>query len=638
MHQIGQGRLDLLLGLRIDVGGGLVEQDQVRIPGKCPGDGQQLPFAAGDGAAAFGQNRIEASRKAFDQAAALGGLDDPLKFPVGHPALPQGDVLPDGGRKQKRVLGDQGEPFPVLRYGDLRQHPAVDPDPSPGRIVKACEQVHQGGFPRPGGSHDGQRLSGLQRQGDLRKDRLALHVGKPDPLQFDPAEAESAGGPIGGRGREPFFGVEQQKDPLGRRHGVLHHIVFFGDVPNRPEKHPHVGNKGDQCAEGDRLAQHPPAAGIDDQRHGGRPQHFDHRHEDRKDPDLLHTGLVISVVQDLEPGKIGGLLSEELDDGDAADGLGKLGVDFGQLDPQIPEHVPGHSRKAKGGESHQRQHREGDQGKPDVDAQQHRGDSHQQKQVLEHEHDNRGKQLVHVLHVVGDPGDEPAGGISAEKGNRQGLDVVEEGHAKIVQDPLAPVFEDHDLKKIQGEVGHDHRQQYRGCEGDAGKVRAANRFEFLPVQIRHRIEPDLGPISVPLKQVGMLPDHLCRLRAGKVDLVNACLPSAGFCDPVRHWRDDVPVDGDFGHIRQGQIEEGDEHNQCDGGGKHEAVGNRKRQQPSQQFQVVWLAQRLFLEVAVVEPHVKTPLRAAGACRCAHKTRRKPPVSHGNRPRRYCRLP
>ena len=58
-QQFFKGLLYLQLCLRIDVGRCFIEQNQLGVAGKCPGDGDQLSLSTGYGRTAFGQNGIK---------------------------------------------------------------------------------------------------------------------------------------------------------------------------------------------------------------------------------------------------------------------------------------------------------------------------------------------------------------------------------------------------------------------------------------------------------------------------------------------------------------------------------------------------------------------------------------------------
>ncbi len=119
-----------------DVEGGhrLVEQQQPRLGGQGPGDGDALGLTAGDLAGPpVGQVRGARPRSSQRSAASCGG-----RAPGARAARPEGDVVAHVEvREQQRLLGEQRD-LPVVRAPRARrpppppgQHPVVEHDAAP---------------------------------------------------------------------------------------------------------------------------------------------------------------------------------------------------------------------------------------------------------------------------------------------------------------------------------------------------------------------------------------------------------------------------------------------------------------------------------------------------------------------------
>ena len=61
---------------------------------------------------------------------------------------------------------------------DVVDADAVIVDLSVGNVIKAVDQVRDGGLARAGGSHKGQLLSRLCKERDIMENRLSLLIGK----------------------------------------------------------------------------------------------------------------------------------------------------------------------------------------------------------------------------------------------------------------------------------------------------------------------------------------------------------------------------------------------------------------------------------------------------------------------------
>ena len=177
-------------------------------------------------------------------------------------------------------------------------------------------------------------------------------------------------------------------------------------------------------------------------------------------------------------------------------------------------------------------------------------------------------------------------------------------HAQVVHHPLAGVFHDHRLGEIEEEVQDHQHHENRGEPRQTRQVVAAQLGQVRrrePGQVR---EGDAGGVPVDPGNPGVFADHRGGGRVGEVDAqvpLGRRRPRAGVRGACGR-RDDVAVDGELGHIRQGQVEERDQHHQADRTRHQAAVRPGEGAQPPQQLEVVGFAQAGLFEVVLIRPH------------------------------------
>ena len=77
-HQCLHSLLYRQFGCGVDVGSGFIEEDQLGVPCKSPGNRNKLAFAAGYGSTAFAQDGVQPLGQSVDQGPAVGSIDDKL--------------------------------------------------------------------------------------------------------------------------------------------------------------------------------------------------------------------------------------------------------------------------------------------------------------------------------------------------------------------------------------------------------------------------------------------------------------------------------------------------------------------------------------------------------------------------------
>lgn len=109
MGQLRDSLHQLLLVLRVHVGGGLVQNDDGRILHDGPGDGNALPLAAGKRRAALTDDGIKALRQRHDKVIAACFFRRSLYLLHGGVGLSKADIVGNGVREQIDPLEHEGE-------------------------------------------------------------------------------------------------------------------------------------------------------------------------------------------------------------------------------------------------------------------------------------------------------------------------------------------------------------------------------------------------------------------------------------------------------------------------------------------------------------------------------------------------
>ena len=99
----------LRLGLEVEVGGGLVEDQHPGVGEEGPGQGDELALARGQGLAPFVHDGVETVGHALDDVGQAHPVDRLVDLLVGGLGSCEGDVVADGAREQERLLGNHAE-------------------------------------------------------------------------------------------------------------------------------------------------------------------------------------------------------------------------------------------------------------------------------------------------------------------------------------------------------------------------------------------------------------------------------------------------------------------------------------------------------------------------------------------------
>lgn len=123
----GQVGVDADLGDRVEVAGGLVEDQYGGAAGQCPGQCQALPLPAGQACAVLGQPGGIAERGRGDLVVQAGQPGRALDVAGRDARVVQGDVLLDGAAEDERFLDVRRSPPGPVPRGIPRLAACADP-------------------------------------------------------------------------------------------------------------------------------------------------------------------------------------------------------------------------------------------------------------------------------------------------------------------------------------------------------------------------------------------------------------------------------------------------------------------------------------------------------------------------------
>src|SRR5215470_10720308 len=127
-QQVGQGGLDVVFGEAVQVGGGLVQNDDLRVAQDDPGDRQPLFFPAGQPVATLADDSVVAVGQGADELVQVRRLRGAGQVGVAGTGAGVAQVVGDRGVKQEGVLEHHAQLGRERGSGDLAQVGAVDQD------------------------------------------------------------------------------------------------------------------------------------------------------------------------------------------------------------------------------------------------------------------------------------------------------------------------------------------------------------------------------------------------------------------------------------------------------------------------------------------------------------------------------
>jgi hypothetical protein len=167
VHEVVQGLLDEHFGFGIELGSGLVENQNRSILEQCAGDGEALALAAGEALAAVADLRLIALGKLGDEIVGQRGLGSGNHARFGQVGAAVAQIVPDRIVEEDGFLGDDGHLFAEGAQGDVANVVAVDAHAAGNRGVKSREKIDQGGLAGAAGTDDGNHRAG--RDADVKR-------------------------------------------------------------------------------------------------------------------------------------------------------------------------------------------------------------------------------------------------------------------------------------------------------------------------------------------------------------------------------------------------------------------------------------------------------------------------------------
>ncbi len=469
-HQEGQALLDEGLGLGVEGGRGLVQDEDPRIRDERPREAEKLALAERQVAALLLEHGVVAVRKLDDEVMRPHGARGPLDLRLRRAGRPVADVLEHGAGEQEGILQHHGD---VPAEGALRvvaHVAAVDHNRAGGDIVEAVQQRRDAGLAGPGRAHQRHRLARRHLEAHVVQHRVVLRIAEGDVAELDGAPDRRRVGGAGAVGDGERH-VEHLEDALARRHRALHHAVLDGQRADRVEEPLHVEQEGDHHADREAAVEHLRAAEEHDDAHRGAGQGIDRGHHDLRVFRGLEMGLQVLarlVVVEIE---IDRLAAHALDGAHGVNALGERAVGDriglarpaeGFPRPRQPDHADQEER---------RHDRQGDDTELEIERQHDDDDADQQHQVAEHG-DRVLQEFLQRVHVALEAGHHAPDLRLVHEGERDMLQVGEHGVSQVEDDLLASDRDQAVLHPGRGVVhdddgreDRDRQQQGRSAAG-----------------------------------------------------------------------------------------------------------------------------------------------------------------------------
>ena len=171
---------DAQLGVGVDAGGGLIEDEDARVVSKGAGEVDELLLAGGERVTALEDGLVELAGQGVNEIEDIDVACCAAQVGVCDGVVAEADIFRDGAGEEKRILQNDGEVPAEFGEVVLAQVNAIDEDLSGGDVVEAHHEAGEGGFAGAGVADDGDGLSGLDGEGDVFEDPLdVLDGGEP---------------------------------------------------------------------------------------------------------------------------------------------------------------------------------------------------------------------------------------------------------------------------------------------------------------------------------------------------------------------------------------------------------------------------------------------------------------------------
>ncbi len=175
----------------IQVGGGLVHDEDRGVFEEGAGDGDALNLPAGEAHAAFADYGLIAVRQLADEIVRVGHGGGGVDLLAGGIAPAIEDILPDGAGEEHRLLRHDADGAAQRFERRLADVLPVDENAPLLHVVEARQDIHQRGFARAALPHQHHAPAGLHFQVDVAEGdhRVVAGIGEGDMLEGDSGRA-----------------------------------------------------------------------------------------------------------------------------------------------------------------------------------------------------------------------------------------------------------------------------------------------------------------------------------------------------------------------------------------------------------------------------------------------------------------
>src|SRR6185437_2094052 len=470
----GEGFANFELGVGVHAGGGFVEDQDRGIRRKSAGEVDQLLLAGREAGAALAQLGLIATGQGGQEILEIGVALGEADLLVGDGVIVHADVFGYGSSEQVRILQHDAEALAELAQVPLAQVQAVEKDAALLDVIEAQEEAGDGGLAGARMPDNRQARAGLGDEADVAQDPILALVGEPDVVELD-AASRGEGRTRNRRGLEGDGSVEQFENALGAGHRGLQVVVLIAQILDGAEEALNILDKGEDNADGERAVHDAQAAEPEHEGHRQDAEKLDHRVVDGVGEDGADPGITVLAVDLAELLKGALLAVVGLHHRDAGDVLLHEDVDPGHKEANLAIALAHGGAEEVGGNGDGRQDPQSDERKLPIEADHHHDDHGEDEDVVE-ERDQGGRNgVVEHFDVVGDAGDEAAGGILVEERNGKALQMAEDLLAQVVHRALAHRLHGVGLAEIEDEADAQNRK-IQDAEGGHAAQRIAGKI------------------------------------------------------------------------------------------------------------------------------------------------------------------
>ena len=215
-HEPLEGLQDEVLGLGVEGGGGLVEDEHRGVAQQGPGDGDPLALPTRQRRPPLAQHRVVALGQGGDELVDVGRLGRGLDLRGRGAGASVGDVVGHRHGEQERLLQHDGHLGAHALQRGLPHVDAVDAHGARPGVEEARHQGDEGGLAGAGRTHDGHRLARAGLHVDVSEHCSPRVVAKGHALDADVAPHVGEGPGPGGVGHLGL-GVKDLRHPASAR-------------------------------------------------------------------------------------------------------------------------------------------------------------------------------------------------------------------------------------------------------------------------------------------------------------------------------------------------------------------------------------------------------------------------------------